>query len=256
MPPQGNTYGPLVLEREFIVRKAAGQRQHITPLQPPGRRVRGRPTGPDRHLSDDLLRAAERGLSTKSPDELTRQEIAELAGTNSAMISYYFASKEGLFRALLDELMKDMRQRIAALDASLTARSTDPTRRIIEGLMNAYAANQGACRILAVELTKEQSTIKDAYIARDASLVTEQIATMLDRLVSIGVYDGAADVPRIAATIRLFVTHPLFGPPAWTLLETADEDAGRAAWIAHVVTLLNHSLRPGNRMTASQETPQ
>lgn len=209
---------------------------------------KGRPSGAeDRHLWDGLLRAAEQCLTAKSPDELTRREIAAAAGTNSAMIGYYFESKEGLFRTILARLMCDMEGRIRELGIALTANPEQPTRRLVEGLCAAYQANAGACRILAVELTKASSAIKRTYISRDAALIVDYVTALLTKLAAQGVYRPEADLRKVAVTIRLLVTHQLFGPPAWSLLEAANGARAHEAWLEHVVDMLDRQLNPRRR---------
>ena len=59
----------------------------------------GRPVG--RSDIRDKLLAAARTFSQHPYSKVTTREIAELAGSNLAMIHYYFGSKEGLYKAVL-----------------------------------------------------------------------------------------------------------------------------------------------------------
>jgi hypothetical protein len=91
-------------------------------------------------------------------------------------------------------------------------------------------------------MTKANSAIKQAYIARDSAVIAQRIAKLLERLVARGVYDPEADLLKVAITIRILVAHPLLGPPAWSQL--AEPEEGYASWIDHVVDMLDRQLRP------------
>ncbi|RYD90762.1 MAG: TetR/AcrR family transcriptional regulator, partial [Sphingobacteriales bacterium] len=49
-----------------------------------------------------IMRTAESLFAQKGYDGASVRDIAEAAGVNSAMISYYFGSKEGLIKALFE----------------------------------------------------------------------------------------------------------------------------------------------------------
>lgn len=67
---------------------------------------RGRPSDPgvQKERKARLIEAAHNLLAEKSFRNITIRELASEAGMQSAMISYYFGSKEGLFIALLEDL--------------------------------------------------------------------------------------------------------------------------------------------------------
>jgi AcrR family transcriptional regulator len=63
-----------------------------------------------------ILDAAERLFSQKGFDATSTRAIAAEAGVNMAMISYYFGSKEGLFKGLLERRLKGFRQTLEDLN--------------------------------------------------------------------------------------------------------------------------------------------
>ena len=68
--------------------------------------IKGRPVNPEKQAMQKakLLASAEQLLAEKPYVNITIRELAQHSGINSAMISYYFTNKEGLFIALLDEM--------------------------------------------------------------------------------------------------------------------------------------------------------
>src|SRR3954466_559922 len=69
-----------------------------------------------------IITTAERLFSTKGFDGTTVRDIADEAGVNLAMISYYFGSKEKLMEALFEQRAGNIKMRVESLlkDDSLT----------------------------------------------------------------------------------------------------------------------------------------
>lgn len=71
--------------------------------------VSGRPSAADDMQSRERLLSAARGqFSKRGYAATTTRDIARLAGTNPAMIRYYFNNKAGLFQAVLHETIQPM----------------------------------------------------------------------------------------------------------------------------------------------------
>ena len=62
-----------------------------------------------------LIQTAERLFSVKGFEGTSVRDIAEEAGVNIAMISYYFRSKEGLMEALFEKRTEDIKMRVESL---------------------------------------------------------------------------------------------------------------------------------------------
>ncbi|MGL5288323.1 MAG: TetR/AcrR family transcriptional regulator, partial [Aeromonas sp.] len=67
----------------------------------------GRPVGRS-DIRDKLLAAARERFLKTPYSKVTTREIAELAGSNLAMIHYYFGSKEGLYKAVLGDVAEPL----------------------------------------------------------------------------------------------------------------------------------------------------
>lgn len=80
----------------------------------------------------NILHAAQRVLVEKGFSGLTLRAIAAESGENSAMVQYYFGSKEGLVKAMIDSVFRDDQQD-AALAMSSVA-SEDWLPRFVDGL--------------------------------------------------------------------------------------------------------------------------
>ena len=71
---------------------------------------------PERTHSDDarmaLIVAAKHKFVHKPYDKVSIRELAELAGVNSAMIKYYFENKEGLYKAMVEDVTGQVMSKI------------------------------------------------------------------------------------------------------------------------------------------------
>ena len=62
---------------------------------------KGRPGKNSEDAREALISAAKQKFVNKPYDKVSIRELAQLAGVNSAMIKYYFQSKEGLYKAMI-----------------------------------------------------------------------------------------------------------------------------------------------------------
>lgn len=89
-----------------------------TGLLPPNVREEARPEGrtaSNAATSEAILEAAVRILATQGFQRLTARNVAEAAGTNLALINYYFGGKKGLLLAVYESLERQRFVRQAGL---------------------------------------------------------------------------------------------------------------------------------------------
>lgn len=79
-----------------------------------------------------ILAGAQRLLEKSGFLGLTLRAIAAESGENSAMVQYYFGSKDGLVRAMIDSVFRDDQKDAAAAMSTVT--SEDRLPRFIDGL--------------------------------------------------------------------------------------------------------------------------
>jgi len=86
---------------------------------------------------DRILNAAERLFSERGIDGVSLRQIAASAGVQVALISYYFRSKEGLYRAVFHRRVDPIsRERISKLHTLMARTNPAPT---IEQVLDALA---------------------------------------------------------------------------------------------------------------------
>jgi TetR/AcrR family transcriptional repressor of bet genes len=80
----------------------------------------------------EILAAAQRVLLDKGFGGLTLRAVARESGANSAMVQYYFGSKDGLVEAMIDSVFRDDQEEAASIMAA-TPRE-ERVARFVDGL--------------------------------------------------------------------------------------------------------------------------
>jgi TetR/AcrR family transcriptional regulator len=139
-----------------------------SPQHPP-KRAAGRPNAADAgDAKEAILRAASRLLKDKLPAQVTNSMIAREAGTDPALIRYYFGDRSSLFMAVAEELMKGVREPtpVAPMDAE---RFLDWR---IGGTLRFARSARSVQRLMVDELAESGSPrVREAIRERNAGLV-------------------------------------------------------------------------------------
>ena len=153
-------------------------------------------------LDAAIAEFAAHGLSGARVDE-----IAARTATTKRMIYYYFASKEQLFAAVLEELYGGMRDAEAALDLDALA-PPDAMRKLVETTFDHHAAHPEFVRLVAVENIHEASHVaaSPTIRARNARVI-ETMTRLLRRGEEAGVFRPGIDPFDLHVLINGFCFH-------------------------------------------------
>jgi AcrR family transcriptional regulator len=129
-----------------------------------------------------ILRHAEEIFAEKGFDGATVRDIADAAGVNVAMISYYFGSKEKLMEILFRERMNVVRSRLEDL---INSKSLNPFQKIevlVEEYISRVIQKQCFYRIMITEQVVNKNSVVVTYLKE----IKLHYATLFSRLVAEG----------------------------------------------------------------------
>jgi len=178
-----------------------------------------------------LLASAEVLLAEKSYANITIRELAQHSGVNSAMVSYYFTNKEGLFVALLDEMSS---KHFIVMHA--ITQSVDPIKTFIETILAMLTKNNGLARLIHHEFSTgnstSKSTLSDIFIDR----FPKKMASFIPQLVKSNTLIKDDRKAKYAAfsLVTMLITpfiHKSIRQQAWQI---SDEELQSPLWAEHI----------------------
>ena len=170
--------------------------------KPPARRTRDAAQTRRPILDAAIAEFAAHGLSGARVDE-----IAARTSTTKRMIYYYFASKERLFAAVLEELYGGMRDAEAALELD-DLPPADAMKRLVETTFDHHAAHPEFVRLVAVENIHEARHVAaSATIRARNARVIATMTTLLRRGERAGVFRKGVDPFDLHMLINGFCFH-------------------------------------------------
>jgi AcrR family transcriptional regulator len=156
-----------------------------------------------------LLDTAEMLFSRKGFDGTSVRDIAELAGINTAMISYYFGSKEKLMEEIFERKSMNIREKV---DALLKDDSLDPLQKMfslvdeyVEGIMSRKQFH----RILLTEQIINQNPAITQLMEKMKSRNSECINDLIRLGQKKGMFKKNIDILMLTNTLIGTISHTL-----------------------------------------------
>lgn len=151
-----------------------------------------------------ILDAAEQEFTEHGLSGARVDTIAQHTDTNVRMIYYYFASKTGLYRAVLERAYVRMRASEQAL-ALETLAPAAAIRRLTEFTFDYQSANPNFVRLVAIENIHRAEHLRDiAPLRAMNATVIETIAAILNRGQRAGVFRNDAEPIGVHLLITAF----------------------------------------------------
>lgn len=202
--------------------------------------VRGRPIDPATQLERKacLMDAAYNLLQEKTYRSISIREIAEQANMKSAMISYYFGDKEGLFVALLEKLAEE---HFARFDGIFE--EENPVLAFIQQALEYFSGNTAITRLIADEILFQDSPLSERFI----ELFPKRMALTLPYLIKAqqqkGLYRKDANPTWAAFSLMTLIIMPFIGASVrqkgWGI---SDRDVTGEVWAEHIYQLFTIGL--------------
>ncbi|MGF1757146.1 TetR/AcrR family transcriptional regulator [Photobacterium sagamiensis] len=203
--------------------------------------TRGRPRDPEKQeqTRQALRDAAKQLLMQKSYRSITIRELAEMAGTQSGMVSYYFGNKEGLFINLLEELGAQRQQFMGDLIQRIQANPQQAIDLLVDSMVGLVTSVPWLVRLLQDEIYSRDSKLRDSVPTKFGAGLIE----LFTKLRQLGVI--RADLEPKFVTASLFsvimfpvIAEPLLSPVAGTNIQVLRSPE----WKQHLVNLLKVGL--------------
>jgi AcrR family transcriptional regulator len=156
-----------------------------------------------------LLATAELLFSRKGFDGTSVRDIAESAGINTAMISYYFGSKEKLMEEIFERKSLNLREKV---DALLKEDRLDPLEKmfcLVDEYIEAIMSRKRFHRILLCEQIINQNPaiiqMTEKMKARNTECINELIRLGQKK----GMFKKNIDIPLLTNTLIGTISHSL-----------------------------------------------
>lgn len=171
----------------------------------------GRPAGSDGdRVRSDLLQAA-RSLFLKSEFKaVSLRQLAETAGVNAAMVNYYFGGKQGLYLAMIEELLSGLEATLSEIGNSEELTITDFSRSYSQALLE----NPWWPNFLIREVLFGEGETRQAVMQRFASSFGPRLMGSISKEIGTGTYRQDLDpamtmVSLMGMTIFPFLARPV-----------------------------------------------
>jgi len=205
-------------------------------------RPAGRRAAADESARGALLAAARKLFLRREFRAVSVREIARAAAVNSAMVNYYFGGKQGLYEAMIDELLSALQASLDEIDAPDQLTVAEFSARYSRLL----ADNPWWPNFIVREVLFGDGPIREKVIERFASVFAPSLLRSLQREIDSGHYRADLD-PRLTLlslmgmTVFPFLARPLLEQVLGLIL---DRDAADAL-AAHNTRLFLHGALSG-----------
>jgi AcrR family transcriptional regulator len=156
-----------------------------------------------------LLETAETLFSRKGFDGTSVRDIAEAAGINTAMISYYFGSKEKLMEEIFERKSMNIREKV---DLLLKEDSLDPLEKmysLVDEYIDRIMERKRFHRILLCEQIINQNPLIIQMMERMKTRNAECINDLIRLGQKKGMFKKNIDIPMLSNTLIGTVSHTL-----------------------------------------------
>jgi TetR/AcrR family transcriptional regulator len=202
---------------------------------------RGRPKDPQREaqVKDSLIQAANQALKNKLYTEISIREIAAMADVNSAMISYHFGGKEGLFFALIQKGVGE--ENLNELGALTTDNSLSPKEKL-RILMTVFISTHQnypwLSRLIVDQIIFKKGKLRDLFIEHIISQNERVIEQLIKQFIAEGYFraDLNSEFTRTSLMSLLafpFIVAPMIEQAFGLDYYTQDIDT----WVDHTLNL-------------------
>ena len=206
----------------------------------------GRPPGGDSdRVKADLLEAARTHFLSSEFKAVSLRSIADSAGVNAAMVNYYFGGKQGLYLAMVDELLQTIGASLDEIGRSETLTITEFARRYSVLL----AANPWWPNFMVREVLFSDGEIRGAILDKMKTLFAPSLLALIQKEISNGNYRAELNPQLALLSLMAMTIFPFLARPMLSEVLNMEMDEALAEMLSqHNAQLFLHGV-----MTNPQE---
>lgn len=209
------------------------------------RKTVGRPAGRDsERVRSDLLEAARQHFLKSEFKAVSLRQIAESAGVNPAMVNYYFGSKQGLYIAMVEELMAQLEKSLEALGKGETLTIADFSRSYARIL----AENPWWPNFIIREVLFSEGETREVVLHRFAAAFAPRLLASIHQNIASGQYRQDLNPAMTVMSLMGLTIFPFLAKPILESVFPVKVDLEFADLLSqHNIALFQHGvLNPGD----------
>jgi len=242
--------------------------------------TRGRPSGQDSlQVRAKLLTAAQDLFLSRDFAAVSVRKLADKAGVNTAMVNYYFGSKQGLYLTMVKNLLEELEQSLEALqggsassaskeqaaaavgkkenrktesaEVKITDHSSQPKLINITQFSRAYtrllAANPWWPNFLIKEVSFGSGEVREGVLALFAEKVAPRMVAAIAQEIEVGNYRADLSPQQTFASLMGITIFPFLAKPILEELMDVDLSEANAGQLGeHNVALFLNGVLANN----------
>ncbi len=205
------------------------------------RRTRGRPktTGAE-NVRNALLSAAQDLFVRYGYRAVSSRQIAAAAGANVAMIRYYFGGKPGLYREMLQAVLRPVRAR---LDTMLSAGDSVELGDVLGNQIRALADNSWIVGLVLREVLSPDGPLRSMFLREGPERLVPLIEQIVQGQIARGKLRADVDPKLLMLSMISLAMFPFLAYPLTSRLfgVRSDEDFLKR-YLRHTTRLLTHGV--------------
>ncbi len=172
---------------------------------------------------EQLIKTASRLFGEKGFEAVSTRELAKEADVNIAMIAYYFGSKEGLFKAIIEERFPKSVAQLRTIQ-KMDGTAWDKISAVIDFYIDKIMGDGSFHKCIYRELSLEQRPEHREMILNGIGKNWEVVKMYIAEGQEAGIFKDSIDVELTIASV-FGTIFQLVNMPAWTikLLDEKDE---------------------------------
>ncbi len=180
-----------------------------------GKRRPGRPAGTahTEAIRNALLAAARELFAKRDFKAASVRDIAAAARVNPAMIHYHFGDKDGLYRAMLQETIGPVLQKVQILMQRRGKQSATSVHDAFESVITMMIHEPWVARLIVREVLAEEGAFRDMFIRDFAAKGGGRIPALLEREIESGTVRKDFDTKLGALSFMSMALFPFMALP-------------------------------------------